>query len=146
MKRSVIFSAILILSTAALLAQSGPPSTRFSNPSHNDVARMTKARMPHATIVANVKARPARIGFVSADDMIQPGLSATVFANGRPLVGHGFFFRRSFVHHRAFGGHRFFFRRPFLHQRFFFRRPFLHHRVIFRHSVGRRPFFRARRW
>src|ERR1700693_5894553 len=57
MKRLAIFSAILILSAAAALAQSGPHSTRFSNPLLNDVVRMTKGGMPDATIVAYVKAR-----------------------------------------------------------------------------------------
>jgi hypothetical protein len=71
MKRLAIFSAILILSAAAVLAQSGPSSTRFSNPLLNDVIRMTKARMPDATIVAYVKARRAGIDSVSADDLMQ---------------------------------------------------------------------------
>jgi hypothetical protein len=71
MKRLAIFSAVLILSAAAALAQSGPPSTRFSNLLLNDVARMTKAGMPDATILAYVKARRAGTDSVSADDLIQ---------------------------------------------------------------------------
>ncbi|HEY3123602.1 MAG TPA: hypothetical protein VGK70_06030 [Thermoanaerobaculia bacterium] len=71
MKRLVIFSAMLILSAAAALAQSGPPSARFSNLFLTDVVRMTKAGMPDATIVAYVKARRAGIDSVSADDLIQ---------------------------------------------------------------------------
>jgi len=71
MKRLAMFSAILILSAAAALAQSGPPPTRFSNLLLNDVVRMTKAGMPDATIVAYVKARRAEMDSVSADDLIQ---------------------------------------------------------------------------
>src|ERR1700693_1499907 len=71
MKRLAIFSAILILSAAAALAQSGPHSTRFSNPLLNDVVRMTKGGMPDATIVAYVKARRAGLDSVSADYLMQ---------------------------------------------------------------------------
>jgi hypothetical protein len=71
MKRLAMFSAILILSAAAVLAQSGPSSTRFSNLLFNDVIRMTKAGMPDATIVAYVKVRRAGIDSVSADDLMQ---------------------------------------------------------------------------
>ena len=71
MKRLAIFSAILILSAAAALAQSGPHSTRFSNPLLNDVVRMTKGGMPDATIVAYVKARRAGMDSVNADDLTQ---------------------------------------------------------------------------
>jgi hypothetical protein len=71
MKRLAIFPAILILSAAAVLAQSGPSSTRFSNLLLNDVVRMTKAGMPDATIVAYVKVRRAGIDSVNADDLLQ---------------------------------------------------------------------------
>lgn len=71
MKRLAILSAILILSAAAALGQSGPPSMRSSNPVVNDVVRMAKAGMPDATIVAYVKARRAAIESVSADELIQ---------------------------------------------------------------------------
>src|SRR6202162_801459 len=71
MKRLAIFSAILILSAAAALAQSGPPLRRFSNPLLNDVVRMTKGGMPDATIVAYVKARRAGMVSVNAADLPQ---------------------------------------------------------------------------
>ena len=71
MKRLATFSAILILSAAAALAQSRPSSTRFSNPLLDDVVRMTKAGMSDAAIVAYVKARRARIDSMSPDDSIQ---------------------------------------------------------------------------
>jgi hypothetical protein len=71
MKRLAILSAILILSSATALAQSGPHSTRFSNPLLDDVVRMTKAGMSEATIVAYVKARRAGMDSVSADDLMQ---------------------------------------------------------------------------
>jgi hypothetical protein len=70
MKRLAIFSAILILSSAAALAQTGPHWTRFSNPLLDDVVRMTKAGMPDATIVAYVRARRAGMDSMSADDLI----------------------------------------------------------------------------
>jgi hypothetical protein len=71
MKRLAIFSAILILSSSAVLAQSSPPLRRFSNPLLNDLVRMTRAGMPDATIVAYVKARRAGMDSVTADDLMQ---------------------------------------------------------------------------
>src|ERR1700693_4561100 len=84
MKRLAFSSAILILSPAAALAQSGPHSTRFSNPLLNDVVRMTKGGMPDATIVAYVKARRAGIDSVSADELLQLRRAKV----GEPVIQH----------------------------------------------------------
>jgi hypothetical protein len=132
MKRSAIFSAILIFSAAAALAQSERYDSGYGT------------AYPVEPADGGVYAYPSGYGCWPY------GFSGSVFSGGRPFFVHRFFFRRPFIHHRVFFRrpfihHRVFFRRPFIHDRFFFGRPFIHHRFFFRHSVGRRFFFRRRR-
>jgi hypothetical protein len=137
MKRSAIFSAILIFSAAATLAQSGPPYV--SSDSGDGTA------YPVEPADGGVYSYPDGDGYWPYGYW-PCGFSGSVFIGERPFFVHRFFFRRPFIHHR------FFFRRPFIHHRFFFRRPFIHHRFFFRHHrfffrhpVGHRFFFRGRR-
>jgi len=125
MKRSAIFSAVLIFSAAAALAQSGPPYVGYDS--------------GDGTAYPVEPADGGVYSYPDGDGCWPYGFSGSVFIGERPFFVHRFFFRRPFIHHR------FFFRRPFIHHRFFFRRPFIHHRFFFRHPVGRRFFFRGRR-
>jgi hypothetical protein len=71
-KRSAPLLVISIFVSAIAFAQGESSPTRFSNPFLNDVARMTKAGLSDATIVAYVKARRARLDSeLSADDVIR---------------------------------------------------------------------------
>jgi hypothetical protein len=74
MKRLAIVSVIVILSAAAMLAQSVPRSTRLSNLLLNDFVRMTNFS------------------------------TSVVFIGGRPFRRHHFFHHRPFFHRRAFFG------------------------------------------
>src|SRR5438128_2660573 len=108
MKRSAIFSTILIFGAAAAFAQSEPPYVSY------DSGDGTAYAVEPAD--GGVYAYPYGYGCWPY------GFSGSVFIDERPFFVHRFFFRRPFVHHR------FIFRRPFIHRRFFFRRPFIHHR------------------
>jgi hypothetical protein len=121
MKQSPIFSAILIFSAAAAVAQSKRYDSGYGT------------TYPVELADGGVYAYPYGYGYWPC------GFSGSVFIGGRPVFVHRFFFRRPFMRHR------FLFRRPFIHHRVFFRRPFIRHRFFFRHPVGRRFFFRGRR-
>ena len=173
MKRSVALSVVSIFVSAFAFAQGESSPTRFSNPFLNDVVRMTKAGLSDATIVAYVKARPARLDSeLSADDLIQlrrTGVSETVIQYLARVTADVGQYRESYDsrdgraypvepvytvpygygdNYPLYAGGYFsssvaFVGRPFFHHRVFFRRPFPR-----RHFFGRRffhrPFFRGR--
>jgi hypothetical protein len=65
-KRLAIFSAILILSSGAALAQSSPHSTHCPHPLFSDAILMTKAGLSDAPIATHVSARRGHLDSIGA--------------------------------------------------------------------------------
>ena len=82
MKRTLAVFAILLLACSFTAIAQTAPRHRFANPLLDDVAQMTGAGLPDATIEAYIQARQARLSAdVTADDLIRlrdAGVSAHV--------------------------------------------------------------------